>query len=151
MSGQDRKKKINGSNDVRILIFTSHKTYTAVALIDSKASEKFSDLLMNSHLCKDIHLVVSSLVHWIQPSNVSAVRIYKHSHLLVFWFTSYIVCTIVLLVSKVTSLQNPRIETDSIEALMVSDTLDSTGFQGCSLTSCGRDLLTAYTFSLCGH
>ena len=55
-------------------------------------------------------------------------NVHKHSNLLVLWFISYITCTIVLLVSKVTGLQDSHIETHSIEPLMVSDTLDGTGF-----------------------
>ena len=75
----------------------------------------------------------------------------RHFNLLVFWFFPYIMCTIVLLVSEVTGLQDPHIDTHSIKPLMVSDAPDGTGFWGPSLISCSCDLLTAHTFSWCGH
>ena len=57
LRGQDRKKKWFKRrkyyhND--IVHLSHHIMYTAITFTDSKASEKLSDLLTNSYLCKDI-------------------------------------------------------------------------------------------------
>ena len=70
---------------------------------------------------------------------------------LMLWLISYITCSIVLSVGKVTGLQNQNVEAHSIKTLMLCDAPDCTQLRSSSFISCGCDLLTAHTFSWCGH
>ena len=76
---------------------------------------------------------------------------HKHSDLLVLRGIFYIMCTVVLSVSKVAGLQDPHIKRHSVKSFLLSDALDFAEFGCCNHISCGCDLLTAHTLSGCGH
>ena len=74
--------------------------------------------------------------------------LFSCSSKLMLWLISYITCSIVLSVDKLTGLQNPNLEAHSIKSSMLCDALDCTQLRSSSFLSAVAVISWQHTYSV---